>query len=112
MSLTGKECVPCRGGVEPLSEIQAKVIQQQTPDWRLAENATRLERNFQFADFVTAQAFVNHVGDLAEQENHHPDFSFGWGYVHITIYTHTIKGLHENDFILAAKIDEFIQGDL
>jgi 4a-hydroxytetrahydrobiopterin dehydratase len=105
MSLIEKECVHCRGGVAPLSESQARAFQQQTPDWKLTQEATRLERNFKFADFVSAQRFVNQVGDLAEQEGHHPDISFGWGYAHITIYTHTIKGLHENDFILAAKID-------
>ena len=105
MSLSEKQCVPCKGGVARLSESQAKAIHKQTPDWQLTEKATRVERNFRFADFVAARTFVNQVGNLAEQQGHHPDISFGWGYAHITIYTHDIKGLHENDFILAAKID-------
>ena len=105
MPLTEKECVPCKGGILPMSEIQAKVFQEQTPDWQLTEDATHLERDFKFADFASAQSFVNKVGNLAEQEGHHPDISFGWGYAHITIFTHKIKGLHENDFILAAKIN-------
>ena len=106
MSLTEMKCVPCQGGMPPMSEIQAKVFLAQTPAWSLEENATRITRKFEFADFVGAQVFVNKVGDLAEVEGHHPDISFGWGYAHIKIYTHKIMGLHENDFILAAKIDE------
>ena len=105
MSLAEKECVPCQGGMPPMTEIQAKVFHKQTPAWNLTENATRLQRDFNFDDFVSAQAFVNKVGELAETEGHHPDISFGWGYAQITIYTHKINGLHENDFILAAKID-------
>ena len=105
MSLTEKVCVPCQGGIPPMSEIQAKVFQQQTPDWELKEAGTRLEQNFKFDDFVAAQAFVSKVSDLAEAEGHHPDISFGWGYATVVIYTHKIQGLHENDFILAAKID-------
>jgi len=105
MSLTEKVCVPCQGGIPPMSEIQARVFQQQTPAWELKEEGTRLEQSFKFDDFVAAQSFVNKVGDLAEAEGHHPDISFGWGYATIVIYTHKIQGLHENDFVLAAKID-------
>lgn len=105
MSLSDKTCVPCQGGIPPLSRIQAEVMIKQTPDWSLNDEATRLERDFSFDDFAGAQTFVNMVGDLAEAEGHHPDLKFGWGYANIVIYTHKIKGLHENDFILASKID-------
>ncbi len=106
MSLSEKVCVPCQGGIPPLSRIQAEVLQRQTPNWDLSEDATRISRAFKFDDFVQAQAFVTQVGDVAEAQGHHPDISFGWGYAGITIYTHKIAGLHENDFILAAKIDQ------
>ena len=65
-----------------------------------------LEKNFKFKDFMTSQIFVNKVGEISENENHHPDISFGWGYAKIQITTHAIEGLSENDFILAAKIDQ------
>jgi 4a-hydroxytetrahydrobiopterin dehydratase len=106
MTLSEKQCVPCQGGIAPMGEAQAQAFVQQLPDWALEDSATRIARNFSFDDFVAAQTFVNKVGDLAETEGHHPDISFGWGYARITIHTHKIKGLHENDFILAAKIDE------
>lgn len=105
MSLCEKVCIPCQGGIPPLGREVAETYGRQTPDWQLSEDATRISRGFKFADFVEAQAFVNRVGDLAEAEGHHPDISFGWGYADIVVYTHKIKGLHENDFILAAKID-------
>jgi len=75
------------------------------PAWALTHDATRIERDFKFANFAEAMAFVNQVGGLAEAEGHHPDIAFGWGYAHLTLTTHKIKGLHENDFIMAAKID-------
>jgi len=106
MSLSEKVCVPCQGGMPPLSPEDAETYCAQTPEWSLMQDATRISRSFKFADFVEAQSFVNKVGDLAEVEGHHPDISFGWGYADIVIYTHKIKGLHENDFILAAKIDQ------
>ena len=72
----------------------------------MLENASRLERRFAFKTFAAALAFVNRVGDLAEQEGHHPDIVFGWGYASVLFYTHKIGGLHENDFIMAAKVSE------
>ncbi len=78
---------------------------QEVPEWTLTHDATRIERPFRFADFVAALDFVNKVGALAEEEEHHPDIAFGWGYATVELYTHKIKGLHENDFIMAAKID-------
>lgn len=103
MSLSNQHCVPCRGGVTPLDRAEAERYLKEVPEWALAED--RIRRRFSFKNFVTAQAFVNQVGELAEQEGHHPDICFGWGYCEVTLYTHKIKGLHENDFIMAAKID-------
>ncbi len=105
MSLTEKVCVPCQGGIPPLTRDEAEVYARETPDWTLSEDATRIMRQFAFDNFAAAFEFVDRVGKLAEAEGHHPDISFGWGYADIIIFTHKIKGLHENDFILAAKID-------
>ena len=108
MSLTDKSCVPCRGGVPPLTPGEAGGYGKQVPEWALTHDATRIERDFKFANFAKAIRFVNRVGDLAEAEGHHPDITFGWGYANVVLYTHKIKGLHENDFIMAAKIDRLV----
>ncbi len=104
-SLTGKVCTPCQGGIPPLCAVEAEVFQKQTPKWDLTDEATRIRCSFSFDNFLGALDFVNKVGALAEDEGHHPDIALGWGYVDIAIHTHKIGGLHENDFILAAKID-------
>jgi len=104
MSLNQQACIPCKGGIPPLTQVEAEAFRRQIPDWQLIDDATKLNRTFKSGDFASALAFVNAVGALAEAEDHHPDISFGWGYCEITIYTHKIKGLHENDFVLAAKI--------
>jgi len=106
MSLAEKKCVPCRGGVPPLSLAEASGLLSQTPGWTLDEQATQIARTFKFKDFAGALAFVNQLGALAEAEDHHPDISFGWGYCRVVLQTHKIKGLHENDFIMAAKVNE------
>ncbi len=108
MSLTAKTCVPCRGGIPPLTEDQAQDYLGEVPNWALSHEATRIERRFGFPDFATTLAFVNRVGELAEAEGHHPDIAFGWGYAEVVFYTHKIKGLHENDFIMAAKVDALL----
>lgn len=105
MTLSQKTCTPCRGGIPPLTLGEAEGLLEQAPGWRLLDNGTRLERRFQFKNFAEAQAFVNRVGDLAEREGHHPDLGFGWGYANVLFYTHKINGLHENDFIMAAKVN-------
>ncbi len=110
MSLSMKQCVPCRGGVPPLDRDQAENYLQEVPGWNLVES-TRIQRRFKFKNFVEALAFVNRVAELAEREGHHPDIGFGWGYCDVTLYTHKIKGLHENDFIMAAKINALYGGD-
>ena len=105
-SLTSKTCTPCRGGVPPLTRDEAEEMHAETPAWSLTDGATKIERNFRFPDFAGAMAFVQRIGELAEGEGHHPDLCFGWGYCRVVLYTHKLTGLHPNDFILAAKIDQ------
>jgi 4a-hydroxytetrahydrobiopterin dehydratase len=109
--LASKGCVPCRGGVAPLGLEAAGTLLAQVPGWNLEENATRLARPFEFRDFVEAMKFVNRVADVAEREGHHPDIAIHWNKVALTLWTHKIGGLHENDFILAAKIDRLLEED-
>ncbi len=106
MSLSAKTCTPCRGGVDPMTADQAKEMLKQVPEWSLTHEATRLERRFTFKNFAEANRFVDLVGELAEEQDHHPDITFGWGYAVVEIWTHKIGGLHENDFIFAAKADD------
>ena len=108
MNLTAKTCVPCRGGVPPLTPDAAARYLGEAPGWQLLESATRIERRLRFGNFAETLAFVNKVAELAEAEGHHPDISFGWGYCTVVFYTHKIKGLHENDFIMAAKVNELV----
>ena len=104
-SLAEKTCTPCRGGIPPLTQDEAEGLRMQAPDWQLVDDAHRIERTFRFRNFREALNFVQEVGELAETESHHPDISFGWGYTTVSLRTKKIKGLHENDFIMAAKID-------
>ena len=105
MRLVEKRCVPCRGGIPPLPREDAEQLLAETPGWSLDDTATAIERTFRFPDFAAALAFVNRVGELAEAEGHHPDVTFGWGYCRVLFQTHKIKGLHENDFVMAAKVN-------
>jgi 4a-hydroxytetrahydrobiopterin dehydratase len=107
-TLVGKSCTPCKGGIPPLTAEEAGRFQAQVPKWELRDEAQRIEHTFRFKNFREALAFVQKVGELAEAEGHHPDISFGWGYAKVALQTKKIKGLHENDFILAAKIDRLI----
>lgn len=106
MKLSQKGCVPCRGGTPPLSTEQAQELLAQAPGWCLTDGNSHLERRFSFKNFVEALGFVNRIGDIAEREGHHPDICMGWGYVNVVYYTHKIGGLHENDFIMAAKTNQ------
>ncbi|MGH6874445.1 MAG: 4a-hydroxytetrahydrobiopterin dehydratase [Aestuariivirgaceae bacterium] len=106
VSLAEKTCTPCRGGVPPLNREEAQRLQAQARDWQLLDEASRIERRFSFRNFREALRFVQRVGDIAENEGHHPDIQFGWGYATVSLQTKKIKGLHENDFIMAAKIDQ------
>ena len=106
--LTQLKCTACRGGDPTLTDVEIADLQPQVPEWRVIEvdGVKRLERIFTFKDFVAALAFTNMVGDLAEEEGHHPAILTEWGKVTVTWWTHKIKGLHRNDFIMAAKTDE------
>lgn len=103
--LASKECVPCRGGVPPLQGEEIERLRAQLNDWEVIKEH-HLKKNYGFKNFREALKFVNQVGELAEEQGHHPDICFGWGTVEISIWTHKIDGLTESDFILAAKIDE------
>jgi 4a-hydroxytetrahydrobiopterin dehydratase len=104
-TLASKTCTPCRGGIPPLTREQAELFHAQAPDWKLAREAHRIERSFRFGNFREALTFVQQIGELAESEGHHPNISFGWGNATVSLQTKKIKGLHENDFIMATKID-------
>jgi 4a-hydroxytetrahydrobiopterin dehydratase len=103
--LADKTCVPCRGGVPPLKGEELSLLQKQVDTWNIIEEH-HLMKTFKFPDFRGALKFVNRVGELAEEQGHHPDISLAWGKVDITTWTHKINGLTESDFILAAKIDQ------
>jgi 4a-hydroxytetrahydrobiopterin dehydratase len=107
-TLAAKTCTPCKGGIPPLPRQDAERLLGQVPQWELRDDGLRIERTFKFRDFAAAMHFVQQVGALAESEGHHPDISFGWGYATVRLQTKKIKGLHENDFILAAKIDRLL----
>ena len=102
--LAERQCVPCRGGVPPLPTEKVRELQGQLDGWEVV-NGHHLSKEFKFGDFKETQAFVNRVGEIAEEQWHHPDICYGWGRAVITIWTHKIDGLTESDFILAAKID-------
>jgi 4a-hydroxytetrahydrobiopterin dehydratase len=101
--LAQKHCVPCKGGTPALQGEPLRALASQVPEWTVVRDH-HLERVFKFPDFVTALAFVNRIGEVAEAEGHHPDLELGWGRVAVKIYTHKVDGLSESDFILAAKI--------
>jgi 4a-hydroxytetrahydrobiopterin dehydratase len=105
VTLAEKSCTPCRGGIPPLTSEEAAGLREQAPQWDLVDDAKRIERTFRFRNFGAAFAFVARAAELAESEGHHPDISFGWGYATLSLHTKKIKGLHENDFIMAVKLD-------
>ena len=109
--LLNKKCVPCEGGILPFDISEIHKYQKKVDGWNIIKNEKEnffLNKKFNFENFSQSQEFVNKVGIISEEEGHHPDISFGWGYAEIKITTHAIAGLSENDFILAAKIDQII----
>ncbi len=106
--LASKTCVPCRGGVPPLTGDQISPLLEQLEKWEVVEEH-HLSNIYTFPDFRTALDFVIQIGNLAEEQGHHPDIYLAWGKVQITIWTHKIDGLTESDFILAAKCDELLR---
>ena len=105
VALAEKSCTPCRGGIPPLTEAEAVAYHAQAPDWALVDETKRIERTYRCRNFAEAFRFVESAAALAEAEGHHPDIGFGWGYARVSLHTKKIKGLHENDFIMAAKLD-------
>ena len=107
--LLNKKCVPCEGGVLPFDISEIHKYQKKVDGWDVNENEKKiyfLEKKFTFKNFINSHHFINKVGRISEEEGHHPDIIFGWGYTKINITTHVIDGLSKNDFILAAKIDQ------
>ena len=107
--LLNKKCIPCEGGVPSLDLSEIHKYQKKVDGWDVKKNEKQiyfLEKNYKFKDFINSQKFIDKVGEISEKENHHPDILFGWGYAKVMITTHAIEGLSENDFILAAKIDQ------
>ena len=103
--LASRQCVPCRGGVPPLTPEEANPLLEQLGNgWEVIENH-HLAKSYDFPDFMQALAFTNRVGEMAEQQGHHPDIHLAWGRVGITVWTHKIDGLTESDFVFAAKCD-------
>ena len=105
--LTQSTCVPCRGGVPPLGDAEIAALAPDVPEWRtvVRDGIRRIERGAEVLERVLALDFTVAVGELAEGEQHHPDIHLSWGKVRVETWTHKIKGLHRNDFILAAKCD-------
>ena len=107
--LSKKKCVACDGDIPPFDKSEIHKYLKKVDGWDVKskeDESFYLVKNFKFKNFEESQNFVIAVGNIAEEENHHPDISFGWGYCNIKIFTHAIKGLAESDFILAAKIDK------
>lgn len=103
--LAERRCVPCEGGAKPLSRERAEELLKEVPVWQLAEDGKSISRKLLFVDFIHAIHFIEKVADIAEYESHHPDIALSYNKLTLTLSTHAIKGLSENDFILAAKID-------
>jgi len=104
-NLLQKKCIPCEGGAAALTRSEADALQKQTPEWGISDDGKRITRKFKWKNFNETTAFFNKVAAIAEEENHHPDFEVHWGSMNLTLWTHAIGGLSENDFIVAAKID-------
>tara|TARA_A100001011_G_scaffold392716_1_gene480885 strand:+ start:370 stop:708 length:339 start_codon:yes stop_codon:yes gene_type:complete len=106
--LADKKCVPCEGGIPSFDKSEIHKYLKKVDGWDVKndnDDIYYLIKEFKFKNFSESQNFVNKVGEIAETEGHHPDIWFGWGYAKIKIFTHAIKGLHESDFVLAAKVD-------
>lgn len=106
MNLVEKHCVPCEGGTPPLGEVEIRKLSEQVPSWSLKEG--HLYRSFKFKRFLEAIGFVNSIARIAEEEGHHPDIAIHYNRVEVELWTHAIKGLSENDFILASKIERLL----
>lgn len=110
--LTAEKCTACRADAPRVTEAEIAELKPQIPDWRMTEvdGVPRLERTYRFPNFVEALAFTNRVGEVAEEEGHHPALLTEWGKVTVSWWTHKIRGLHRNDFVMAAKTDRLAEG--
>lgn len=108
-SLAARACEPCTKDMPALPPEEVQALRGLLPEWTLQQDGKAISRRFAFKNFKQALAFVNAAGELAEAEFHHPDIKLGWGYAEITFTTHSINGLHVNDFILAARVDGLLQ---
>ena len=106
--LADKQCIPCRGGIPPLTTDEIRPLALQLPDWEVVDGH-HLDRSYKFKDFREALEFTNRVGELAEEQGHHPDVYLAWGKVGIQLWTHKIDGLSESDFVMAAKVERLNQ---
>ena len=109
--LANKKCIPCEGGIPSFDTSEIHKYLKKVDGWAVKTDKDKvyyLIKEFKFKNFLESQNFINKVSQIAETEGHHPDIWFGWGYAKIKIFTHAIKGLHESDFILAAKVDKII----
>ncbi len=107
--LANKKCIPCEGNIPGFDITEIHKYLKMVDGWKVEANENKnyfLIKEFKFKNFSESQKFVNQVGYIAEKEGHHPDIYFGWGYAKIKIFTHSINGLHESDFVLAAKVDK------
>jgi 4a-hydroxytetrahydrobiopterin dehydratase len=108
--LTAMRCQPCEGGVRPMDRAEAKaMLARLNAGWVLNDDATEIRRDFRFKGFNRTMGFVNAVAWIANNEDHHPDLEVGWGHCLVRFSTHAIKGLSENDFICAAKVDALLR---
>ncbi len=105
--LASKTCVPCRGDTPPLKGAELEELSRRLPAWEVVREH-HLRKEFQNRNFRETLDFVNRVGEMAEEQGHHPDIAFGWGKAEVTIFTHKIDGLTESDFVFAAKVDELV----
>jgi|SRR3989338_10026523 len=105
MDLAKRRCVPCEGRTQPLTKEEAEKLSEQVKEWHVSADGKHISKEFTFENFLEAMGFANKITAIAEEQGHHPDLSIGWGRVGVELSTHAIKGLSENDFILAAKID-------
>lgn len=104
--LARKHCTPCEGGMPPATKEEAAILLRRVADWKITPDGKAIGKSFRFKNFAQALTFVNKIGAIAEEEGHHPDIGLHWGRVDISLTTHAIGGLSENDFILAAKINQ------
>lgn len=108
--LASRDCVPCRGGVEPLHGEELETLHRELGnDWKVVDEH-HLTKKYTFPDFASALSFTNELGELAEDVGHHPEITLGWGKVEVELYTHKIDGLAEADFVWAARADELPRG--